>query len=115
MRSRRLSALEGARAQRVLRRGAILVAFRCPNEACTASATATVALAPHRTLRLASTRRHGAAGQTLTLRLKLVREARTILRRALRSVRSPRALVRVLVRDQAGNRTVVKRMIQLTG
>ncbi len=107
--------LGGARAQRVLRRGAILVTFRCPHEACTASATATVALPRHRALRLASTLRRGEAGHTLTLRLKLVREARAILRRALRSGRSPRALVRVLARDEAGNRTLVKRTIRLTG
>lgn len=107
--------LKGARTQRVLRRAAILVALSCPAESCTASATATVALSHRRTLRLASTRRHGAAGQTLDLRLRLGHQARASVRRALRSGRSPRALVRVLARDAAGNQTVVRHTIKLTG
>jgi len=107
--------VDAARSQRVLRRGAVLVAVRCPGEACSASATASVALPRGRTLRLASGRREGARGQRLTLRLTLGSDARAALRRALRAGRSPRALVRVLARDAAGNRTVVKRTIRLTG
>ena len=107
--------VDAARSQRVLRRGAVLVTVRCPGEACSASATASVALPRGRTLRLASSRREGARGQRLTLRLTLASDARAALRRALRAGRSPRALVRVLARDAAGNRTVVRRTIRLTG
>jgi hypothetical protein len=91
------------------------VVVRCPQETCTVSATAAVTLPGRRTLRLTSPRRRVAAEQAAGLRLALAREARTRVRRALRSGRRLHALVRVLASDEAGNQTLVTRTIRLTG
>ena len=107
--------ITSASSQRALRRGAILVSLRCPAEACSASARATVALPGSRTLRLTAPRRAGTAGRSIALRLALTRSPRSAVRRALRSGRKPRAVVRILVRDAAGNETALRRTIKLVG
>jgi hypothetical protein len=107
--------ITSASSQRALRRGAILVSLRCPAEACSASARATVALPGRRALRLTAPRRTAPAGQALALRLVLTRSARAAIRRALRSGRTPRAAVRIVARDAAGNETVLRRTIRLMG
>ena len=107
--------VDGAGRQRITGRTALLVGARCPDEACTLSATATVALPRRRSVRLRSAARRAAAGQAVTLRLALTRGARTKVRRALRAGRRLRAVVRVLATDDAGNRTTATPTIRLTG
>jgi hypothetical protein len=106
----------GARAQRVLRRGALLVDARCPAEACAASAIATIAVpGAKRALRLAARERALRAGSAATLRLVLDARARAALRHALRARRALTAKVRVTVTDAAGNQTIAGRSVRLTG
>jgi hypothetical protein len=106
----------GARSQRVLHRGAVVVKARCPAEACTASATATIAVpGAKRALRLTSRKRAIAAGGTKSLRLVLDQRARAAVRRALRAHRVLTAKVRIAVTDAAGNRTIAGRTVRLTG
>jgi hypothetical protein len=104
--------VSGARTQRALRRGAILVDARCPAEACVASATATIKVpGAKRALRLAARKRTLGAGAAGTLRLALDKRARA----ALRAHRALTAKVRIAVADAAGNRTIAGRTVRLTG
>jgi len=106
----------GARSQHALRRGAVVVQARCPAEACTASATATIAVpGAKRSLRLTSRKRAIAAGGAQSLRLVLDKRARAALRRALRAHRVLSAKVRIAVTDAAGNQTIAGRTVRLTG
>jgi hypothetical protein len=106
----------GARSQRALHLGAVLVQARCPAEACAASATATIAVpGAKRALRLTSRKRAIAAGGTQTLRLVLNAKARAAVRRALRAHRVLTAKVRIAVADAAGNLTIAGRTVRLTG
>jgi hypothetical protein len=108
--------ISGARSQRALRRGAVVLQARCPAEACTASATATIRVpGAKRALRLAARRRAIGAGQATTLRLVLDARARAALRGALRAHRLLTAKVRVAVADAAGNQTIAGRNVRLTG
>jgi hypothetical protein len=108
--------LSGARTQRALRRGAVVVSAACPTEACTASATATIAVPwAKRALRLVARKRAIGAGQAAKLRLALDARARAAVRRALRAHRVLVAKVRVAVVDAAGNRTIAGRNVRLTG
>jgi hypothetical protein len=107
-----LLSLSGARTQRPLRRGAVVVLARCPAEACIASATATIRVpGAGRALRLVSRKRAIAAGQAKTLRLALG----AAVRRALRAHRVLTAKVRIAVADAAGNQTIAGRNVRLTG
>jgi hypothetical protein len=106
----------GARAQRVLQRGALLVAATCPAEACVASAAATIKIpGARRALRIAAGKRTLGAGASATLRLVLDARARAAVRRALRAHRGLTAKVRVAVADAAGNQTIAGRSVRLTG
>jgi hypothetical protein len=106
----------GSRSQRALHRGAVVVQARCPAEACTASAAATIAVpGAKRALRLRSRTRAIAAGGTTSLRLVLNKQARAAVRRALRAHRVLTAKVRVAVSDAAGNQTIAGRTVRLTG
>jgi hypothetical protein len=107
-----LLSVSGARTQRPLKRGAVVVLARCPAEACTASATATIRVpGVGRALRLVARKRAIAAGHATTLRLGLS----AAVRRALRAHRALTARVRVAVADAAGNRTIAGRTVRLTG
>ena len=108
--------VSGARIQRALRRGAVLVGARCPAEACDASATATIKVpGAARALKLVARRRAIDAGKATTLRLVLNKRARAAVRRALRAHRLLTAKVRIEVADAAGNQTIAGRVVQLTG
>jgi hypothetical protein len=104
--------VSGARTQRALRRGAVLVDVRCPAEACVASATATINVpGAKRALRLAARKRTLGVGSAGTLRLALDKRARA----ALRAHRGLTAKVRIAVTDAAGNQTIAGRVVHLTG
>jgi len=106
----------GGRSQRALHRGAVVVQARCPAEACTASATATIAVpGAKRALRLTSRKRSIAAGGAQPLRLVLDKRARAAVRHALQAHRVLTAKVRIAVADAAGNRTIAGRTVRLTG
>jgi hypothetical protein len=108
--------VSGARIQRALRRGAVLVGAGCPAEACDASATAAIKVpGAARALKLVARRRAIDAGKTTTLRLVLNKRARAVVRRALRTHRLLTAKVRIAVADAAGNQTIAGRVVQLTG
>jgi plastocyanin len=105
--------LGGATTQRVLRQGAVLVRVRT-NEAATLAATGTVSVPPPaRVLRLRKSTAASAAGEVVTLRLKLSRRTRAALTRALALRRKLRASVRITATDAAGNQTVSSRRVRL--
>jgi plastocyanin len=105
--------LSGAAAQRVLRQRAVVVKVET-NEAATLSATGTVSVPPPaRIFRLRKITAASAAGEVVTLRLKLSRRTRAAVRGALASRRKPKALVRITATDAAGNRTVSSRRTAL--
>ncbi len=108
--------VSGARAQRVLRRGAVVLQARCPAEACSASATATIRVpGAKKALRLAARKRAIGAGQAATLRLVLDARARAAVRHALHARRVLTAKVRIAVADAAGNQAIAGRNVRLTG
>jgi plastocyanin len=105
--------LAGATAQRVLRSRAVVVKVRT-DEAATLTAAGTVSVPPpSRLFRLRKVTGTSAAGELVTLKLRLSRRARVAVRSALTSRRKPRARVRVTATDAAGNRTVSSRRIAL--
>jgi hypothetical protein len=97
-------ALSGATVQRPLRRNALLVGARCPNEACTASASTTIG-----GRKLVARSRKLRAGHSTALRLVLTTRAR----RSIRARSGLHARVTVVARDAAGNRRTGHRMITL--
>ena len=107
--------VSGASSQRALPRGAIVLGVRCPDERCTTSAAAAVALpGRQRALKIVLGERAMAAGSTRRLRFVLSAGARSRLRAALRTRRSLRATVRITVRDAADNTIVHTRTVRLT-
>jgi hypothetical protein len=108
--------LSGARRQRALHTGAIVVTARCPAEPCTTSATAQIALPrARRALKLTLGARARAAGAERRLRFVLGAGDRARLRAALRSRRSLTAIVRVTAIDAAGNSSTRTRTVRVTG
>jgi hypothetical protein len=108
--------LSGARRQRALRDGAIVLTARCPTEPCAIFAAATIALprarrAPEITLRP----RALAAGAAGRLRFVLGAGAGERIRAVLRSRPSVTASVRVTAIDAAGNRSTRTRTVRVTG
>jgi hypothetical protein len=104
------------RRQRALHRGAIVLDVGCPTEHCAALATATLRLpGRRRALRVQSEPSLIAAGRRSTLRLVLPAPTRAGVRKARRSRSSVAAAVGVLVVDTAGNRTVRRRTVRITG
>jgi hypothetical protein len=108
--------LSGARRQRALRAGAIVLTVRCPAEPCTTAATATIVL-PHarHALKIVLRRRALAAGADLRLRLVPGIAARERIRAALRARPSVTASVRVTAIDAAGNGSAQTRTVHVTG
>ncbi|MDX6679588.1 MAG: hypothetical protein QOE31_3640 [Solirubrobacteraceae bacterium] len=101
--------LHGAAVQRPLRRPSLAVLVQCPKEACTASASATVA-----GVRVKSARHKVAKGQSgRTLRLGLSARALRAVRSALRSHASIRTRVAVVATDAAANRASARRTLTL--
>jgi hypothetical protein len=108
--------LSGARRQRALHAGAIVVTVRCPAEPCTTSATAQIALPrARRALKLTLRRRALAVGEERRLRFVPGAGDRARLRAALRSRRSLTASVRVRAIDAAGNAGTQTRTVRVTG
>jgi hypothetical protein len=104
------------RRQRALRRRAIVLDVGCPAEGCAALATATLRLTGRRRApRIVSEPGLIAAGTRTTLRLALDAQTRARVRKALRSRSSVAAAVGVLVVDTAGNRTVRRRTVRISG
>ncbi|MGI8730572.1 MAG: hypothetical protein ACR2LK_11390, partial [Solirubrobacteraceae bacterium] len=101
--------LRGATVQRPLRRPSLAVLVQCPKEACTASATATVAGVPVRSSRLRVSK--GASGRTL--RLALSARALRAVRSVLRSRASVRTRVTVVATDATANRASARRTLTL--
>jgi hypothetical protein len=66
------------------------------------------------TLRFKTVRRQAQAGQRVTVKLKLSRKARGVVKAALRRGRRIKARVKVSARDTAGNTTTRRRSIRLT-
>jgi hypothetical protein len=105
--------LSGARVQRVLRQRAVVVRAQA-DEAATLTATGTVSVPPAaRLVRLRKAAATSAAGQAVTLRLRLSRKALAAVKRGLAVRRRLRASVRVTATDAAGNRTSTLRRIAL--
>jgi hypothetical protein len=100
--------LRGATTQRPLRSGSVKVDFRCPLEACAASASATIAGD-----RLTSASRNARPGVVKTLTVRLPARARRSIRRALLAKRAVRVRVAVVAIDPGANRTAVRRTIVL--
>jgi hypothetical protein len=94
--------------QRPLRRRALAVRVTCPKEACTASASATIAGVRVRSARLALRK-----GTGRTLRLALSARALRAVRAALRSHPRIRTRVTVVATDAAANRASARRTITL--
>jgi hypothetical protein len=108
--------LDSAHSQPALRRRAIVVVVGCPAESCVASAAATLRVpGERRAFKLVSPSRGLSQGQTATLRLALRAPLRAAVRRAVRAHRSLVARVVVTVADAAGNRTVGRRSVRITG
>jgi hypothetical protein len=106
----------GSSSQRALHRGAILLTVACPAESCVTSAAATVAVpGVRRAFRVTSRPRSLGAGQTGVVRVTLGARLRAAALRALRAHRAVRARVAVTTTDAAGNRTVKKRTVRVTG
>jgi len=106
----------GARSQRAVRRGGVVVEARCPAEGCVASATAPIKVpAAKRAMKLAARKRALGAGQAAILRATLNAHARRAVRRALRAHRAVTAKVRVTVAAAAGNPTIAGRTMRLSG
>jgi hypothetical protein len=101
--------LRGSTVQRPLRRPSLAVLVQCPKEACSASASATVAGVRVKSARVKVAR--GTAGRTL--RLGLSARARRAVRSALRSRASIRTRVTVVATDAAANRTSARRTLTL--
>ena len=100
--------LHATAVQRPLRRRAVAVGVTCPTEACTASASATIA-----GVRVTSARLELPKGAGRTLRLALSPRALRSVRAALRSRPSIRTRVTVLATDAAANRATARRTITL--
>ena len=101
--------LRGSTSQRPLARRDVSVLVQCPTEACTASASATVAGVRLKTAKLEVA--NGTRGRTL--RLVLSARARRAIRASLRSRPSVRTRVTVVATDAASNRTTARRTIVL--
>jgi len=107
--------LSGARRQRALHAGAIVLTVRCPAEPCTIAATATIVLPrARRALKIVLRPRALAAGTDLRLRLAPGAVARERIRAALRSRPSVTAGVRVTAIDAAGNGSARTRTVHVT-
>jgi plastocyanin len=105
--------LGGARVQRVLKQGAVVVRVET-TEAASLAATGTVNVPPPaRLYRLRRTARTTSGAGTVTLRLRLSRKTRRAVRAGLTHRRRLFASVRVTATDAAGNRTVKRRRIAL--
>ena len=107
--------LSGKRKQALSRSVAVTVA--CPREACAARATGRVKVpgggaARRYTLRAASARL--AAGEKVTLRLRLPRNAIPAIKRALASGITVKASLTATAIDGAGNRTSTRRVVEVT-
>jgi hypothetical protein len=108
-------ALSSRRSQRALHADGIVVAVRCPAEACAASATASIVMPrARRALKLVLPARAIAAGATSRLRFVPRGIARRRIRAALRERSSLKVTVRVVAADAAGNRTAAKRTVRVT-
>lgn len=103
-----------ARRQRALLRGLVVVGVRCPLERCAAAATVTIRLPDGAAaLRLGARRVELAAAQRGTLRVALGRRGWSAVRRGLARRSSLRAVVRVTIGDDAGNRATHARTVAL--
>ncbi len=100
--------VRGATAQHPLRSGRIAVRVRCPDEACAASASATVA-----GVRLSAAPKPMRANVATSLTLRLSTAARRAIRKALRSRRSIHTRVAAVATDVAGNAVAKGRTITL--
>lgn len=106
----------GARRQRALRRGAVVVSVACPAETCVASASATLRLpGTRRAPIVAATARTVPAGERRTLRVALRGLVRRRLRKALGVRASLAATVRLVVVDAAGNQTLRTTTVWIVG
>jgi hypothetical protein len=103
--------LTAASRQRVLRQRAVHVRVGCPDEPCTAVASAAGRVRAA-TIRLRPLSVEVAAGSTRTLKLPLARRQLAAVRNALAAGLRPRIRVTVRVRDGAGN--VLERTVRVT-
>jgi hypothetical protein len=94
--------LTAASRQRVVRQRAVHVKVTCPEEPCTAVASASGRVRAA-TIRLRPVSVEVAAGSTRTLKLRLTRRQLAAIHNALSAGRRPRMKVTVRVRDGAGN------------
>ena len=103
----------GARVQRVLRQGGVRGALRS-SEAGTARVSTLVRVpGRRRAVRLRGIKRSVAAGKRATFKARLTRGSRRALRRGFARRKRLKAVVRVSVRDAAGNTRVVRRPVAL--
>lgn len=96
----------------------VTVRLRCPAERCKATVSSKVRLpkvgrGKARTLRLPTSSRTIAEGRTTDVRIALPAKVRGAVRKALDAGKPVRLVVRVVVRDAAGNRTVRSSTIRL--
>lgn len=106
--------LAGKRLQRVLRQRGVVVEVSCPAEACTATAAGSVSVpGAARSLALRGAKGQISRGGKTRLRLRLSKRNLSSVRRALRVRKRLRAVVRITVRDAAGNAVTKRRVIHL--
>jgi hypothetical protein len=110
------AALSGKKTQKAGR--SVKVDVSCPDESCTAKGSGSVSVprvsaARRFTLRAATAQIP--SGGKATLRLKIPRRVLGTIKRALRGRAKVKARLKVSVVDVAGNRTVKRRTIRLTG
>jgi Ca2+-binding RTX toxin-like protein len=103
--------LGGAKAQRLVAKRALVIQVRCPEEACTASATASGRLAavgsePKQTLKLAKVTKKLAAGKAQKLTLRIGREQAAAIAERLDAGKRVALKVTVAATDAAGTGAV---------
>jgi Ca2+-binding RTX toxin-like protein len=110
--------LRGARSQRVLKQNGVIVKLSCPQEDCTARARATGRIPRRgrtpRSLALKALTRTIPGGETRTLKLRLAKRQRRIVRAALAAGKRPRLSVTVRVTDAAGNAAIRRLTVKVT-
>lgn len=110
------AALSGKRTQKAGK--SVKVGVSCPDEACTATATGSVSMPGSnvaRRFKLRAARAKIPSGGKATLELKISRRVRGTIKRALGRSAQVKAELKVSAVDVAGNRTVKRRTVRLTG
>lgn len=110
------AALSGRKTQKAGK--SVKVGVSCPDEACTAKATGNVSVpgpSAARRFKLQAATAQIPSGGKATLKLKISRRMLGTIKRALGRRAKVEATLKVSVVDGAGNRTVKRRIVRLTG